>query len=201
MKKQILILSLLMLLPGALAAQDEPETAPQPKHQVELFIHGPAFGAMMETYYESNEFQTSQLEYLYGTESYFSSYTGLGLSYNYMPHRLWRFGGELTWNRLEATMTPGPARDNHESTTSIQHALAVMPFAKWIIWDDPHCLFYFKAGAGALLSAGAYESTRIRAAYQLIPIGFQIGKRSLTVSFEFGFGNVYTVRGGIGYNF
>lgn len=199
MKRYLIILTLL-LLPAVLSAQDT-EEEPLPRHQFNIVVGGPVFGIAQDIYYPFDHASDSPLERLYGTERYFQSRTGWGLSYSYRFKQNWRAGADFHWNRMEATLTPGPACVGQSRRFAIQQVFSFLPYTKYIYWDDPVCQFYFKAAVGGTLSTGEYERTRFRPAYELMPLGLQIGKRSVFLAFELGISNVYIVSAGIGYHF
>lgn len=80
----------------------------------------------------------------------------------------------------------------------MQNYLTVMPLVSLFAVDRPHFKLYGKLAAGGQLSVGDFEGTRIRPAWQVVPLGLQWGGEKLFGFAEGGYGNVYLVRMGLG---
>ena len=188
--KRILLSLGLLLAAGALHAQ-----AP---HELHFGFSGPAAG-----YVHAGDFGPL---YHWGSDLY-SLYEGceqvdagpvFSIGYTYTLRDWLKPGAEVSWGCSWINRTQPRATQDKTVQHLMQNYLTVMPLVSLFAVDRPHFKLYGKLAAGGQLSIGDFEGTRIRPAWQVVPIGLQWGGKKLFGFAEGGYGNVYLVRMGLG---
>ena len=188
MKRLSLLLLLLAAAGGALRAQGP--------HELHLSISGPAGGGI---YDDSGSLFNwgSDLYSIYEPGERVDSGPVYSLGYTYALRSWLRVGAEASIGML--WVDKGQARawgDQVEATW--QRLYTVMPLVHLVALNAPHFKIYGKIAAGGQLSIGDYEGLKIRPAVEVVPLGLQWGGERIFGLAEFGIGNVYVGRLGIG---
>ena len=188
MKRLSLLLLLLAAAGGALRAQGP--------HELHLSISGPAGGGI---YDDSGSLFNwgSDLYSIYEPGERVDSGPVYSLGYTYALRSWLRVGAEASIGML--WVDKGQARawgDQVEATW--QRLYTVMPLVHLVALNAPHFKIYGKIAAGGQLSIGDYEGLKIRPAVEVVPLGLQWGGERIFGLAEFGIGNVYVGRIGIG---
>lgn len=204
MIRRILCAGILALLPFAAGAQDGSDDSsrePVNKHQVIVWIGGSTYGSAFTNYCADRYQWGADLASLYGATREYGERPNLMFGYSYLANPEWRFGVEAGWSRYVLTETPGGVYTDRPVRNLTQQVFTVLPTANWIIVDGKNAQMYIRAGLGAHLETGEAAATKARVACQFTPLAVQIGKKGLSLNLEFGLGNVYIVRAGVGYSF
>ena len=188
MKRLSLLLLLLAAAGGALRAQGP--------HELHLSVSGPAGGGI---YDDSGSLFNwgSDLYSIYEPGERVDSGPVYSLGYTYALRSWLRVGAEASIGML--WVDKGQARawgDQVEATW--QRLYTVMPLVHLVALNAPHFKIYGKIAAGGQLSIGDYEGLKIRPAVEVVPLGLQWGGERIFGLAEFGIGNVYVGRLGIG---
>ena len=186
--KRILLACLMALLAGAAWAQGP--------HELHLSVSGPAGGGIHDD--SGSLFNWgSDLYSIYEPGERVDSGPVYSLGYTYALRSWLRVGAEASIGML--WVDKGQARawgDQVEATW--QRLYTVMPLVHLVALNAPHFKIYGKIAAGGQLSIGDYEGLKIRPAVEVVPLGFQWGGERIFGLAEFGIGNVYVGRLGIG---
>ena len=188
MKRLSLLLLLLAAAGGALRAQGP--------HELHLSVSGPAGGGIYDDSGSLFDWG-SDLYSIYEPGERVDSGPVYSLGYTYALRSWLRVGAEASIGML--WVDKGQARawgDQVEATW--QRLYTVMPLVHLVALNAPHLKIYGKIAAGGQLSIGDYEGLKIRPAVEVVPLGLQWGGERIFGLAEFGIGNVYVGRLGIG---
>ena len=187
-KRLSLLLLLLAAAGGALRAQGP--------HELHLSVSGPAGGGIYDDSGSLFDWG-SDLYSIYEPGERVDSGPVYSLGYTYALRSWLRVGAEASIGML--WVDKGQARawgDQVEATW--QRLYTVMPLVHLVALNAPHFKIYGKIAAGGQLSIGDYEGLKIRPAVEVVPLGLQWGGERIFGLAEFGIGNVYVGRLGIG---
>ena len=187
--KRILLVCLMTLLAGAAWAQGP--------HEVRLSISGPAGGGI---YDDSGSLFNwgSDLYSMYEPGERVDSGPVYSLGYTYALRSWLRVGVEASVGMLWVDKGQPRAWGDGVVEATWQRLYTVMPLVHFVALNAPHFKIYGKIAAGGQLSVGDYEGTKFRPAIEVVPLGFQWGGERIFGLAEFGIGNVYVGRLGIG---
>ena len=189
MKKLLLLLLLLAPAGWTLRAQGP--------HEIHLSISGPAGGGI---------YDDSGSLFNWGTDLYSMYEPGervdsgpvYSLGYTYSLRSWLRVGAEASVGMFWVDKGQPRAWGNGDIKATWQRLYTVMPLIHLVALNNPHFKIYGKIATGGQLSLGDYEGTRIRPAIEVVPLGLQWGGEKIFGLAEFGIGNVYVGRLGIG---
>jgi len=187
--KRILLVCLMTLLAGAAWAQGP--------HEVHLSISGPAGGGIYDD--SGSVFNWgSDLYSMYEPGERVDSGPVYSLGYTYTLRSWLRVGAEASVGMLWVDKGQARAWGDGSVEATWQRLYTVMPLLHFVALNAPHFKIYCKIAAGGQLSLGDYEGTKIRPAVEVVPLGLQWGGEKIFGLAEFGIGNLYVGRLGIG---
>ena len=197
MKRTVFILTLLMLLPTFMSAQQKEE--PLYRHEWRFGLSGlPAIDALIHGRFHDHEPYDVDIDHAY--ESYGGPRRMLGLlSAEYSINRSKRFtfavGGYVNyiWNRVNDYA-------GRRTGTEIGLSLHVIPTARYKYVSKPAFSVYGSIGLGAMVGCEDGEFFALPT-FQIIPIGITFGRKVYGFA-EYGAGFTYLGGSvGIGYRF
>ena len=179
----------MVFLAGSLYAQGP--------HEVHLSISGPAGGG---TYDDAGALFNwgTDLYSMYEPGERVDSGPVYSLGYTYSPRSWLRVGAEASVGMLWVDKGQARAWGDGEVVATWQRLYTVMPVVHLVALNAPHFKIYGKMAVGGQLSLGDYEGTKVRPAIEVVPLGLQWGGEKIFGLAEFGIGNVYVGRLGIG---
>ena len=190
MMRKLLLLLLMLAMAGLTLRAQGP-------HEVHLSISGPAGGG---TYDDAGPLfhWGSDLYSMYEPGERVDSGPVYTLGYTYSLRGWLRVGAEASVGMLWVDKGQARAWGGGNIEATWQRLYTVMPLIHLVALNAPHFKIYGKIAAGGQLSLGDYEGTKIRPAIEVVPLGLQWGGEKIFGLAEFGIGNVYVGRLGIG---
>ena len=198
-----LLLSLLLTVTG-LAAYGQ-------KNEISILL-GPTVNGFTDVYgynygYRYNPYgYGGTLSDLYEPTIGVSASGSISLEYHRAIASKVKLGGSFHYGYEELTRTPGAAfKDDPQVYT--RHFFSLTPQIKYdyirgsVSSHGGDCNFYAKALAGVGIKTGGLEDTRVCFDYGVYPLGVQVVINKLSLLGELGYGSLYIMHLGIGYQF